>query len=176
LYKDTILFLSSGLVWSCGAPIEQLPIQISQFADGGYATCGAIACPFGTPMIASTDGGSNFQLAKFSGYNTACLWKSVVIPAISGRMLGYIDDIIVITKSLGAGASCSLTVEANQGTSISTAQTIAATGKRRHVFSNFGLPSGGIEDFRIALDWSGASASNDCAIKKIIITGHYVEK
>jgi len=174
LFQNTILFLSSGSVWSCGAVIDQLPVQISQLADGGYATCGALAAPFGTPMIASTDGGSNFKLAKFSGYGTASSWKSLVISVMQGRMLGLIDDVIVTTKSLGSGASCTLTIETNQFTSTSTPQTIATTGKRRHVFNNLGLLA--FEDFRIALDFSSGSATNDCGIKKIQIVGHYVER
>ena len=173
LYKDTIIFLSSGLVWSCGAVIEQLPVQISQLADGGHATCGAIAAPFGTPMIASTES-TNYKLAKFSGYDTACSWKAIVIPVMNGRMLGYIDEVIVSTKSLGAGASCALTIEANQAMDTSSTQTIATTGKRRHVFSSFALTA--IEDFRIVLSWAGGSATNDCGIRKIRVTGHWVEK
>ncbi len=173
LYKNTILFLSSGLIFSAGAIIDSLPFQLSQIADGGYATCGAIAAPFGTPLVASTDGGSNFRLAKFSGYDIACSWKSIIFPLSAGRMKGYIDNIIVLTKSLGASASCALTIEANQAASTSTSQTITGTNKRKHIFKIFGLA--GIEDFRIALDWSGGSASNDCAIRSITINGHWVE-
>ena len=173
LYKNTLLFLSSGLVYSAGALVPELPYQLSQHADGGYATCGGIAAPFGTPLVASTDGGSNFRLAKFSGYDTSCTWKSIVFPVSLGKMKGYIDDIVVLTKTLGAGASCSLTVEANQGSSTSTAQSIATTSKRRHYFDNFGLAE--IEDFRIALSWSAGSATNDCAIRSIIISGHWIE-
>ena len=93
---------------------------------------------------------------------------------MQGRMLGLIDDVIVTTKSLGSGASCTLTIETNQFTSTSTPQTIATTGKRRHVFNNLGLLA--FEDFRIALDFSSGSATNDCGIKKIQIVGHYVER
>lgn len=173
LYKGTILFLSSGLVYSAGAFVDTLPFQLSQHGDGGYSTTGCIAAPFGTPLIASTDGGSNFRLAKFSGYDTACSWKSIVFPVSLGKMKGFVDEIVVLTKNLGASASCSLTIEADQNTSTGTAKTITGTSKRRHYFTNFGL--NGIEDFRIALDWSGGSASNDCSIRGIKITGHWIE-
>ena len=173
LYKNTILFLSSGLVFSAGSIIGELPYQLSQIADGGYGTVGAIAAPFGTPIVSSTDGGSNFRLAKFSGYDTDCSWKSIIFPLVSGLQLGYIDSVTVLTKALGAGASCSLTVEANQGVTSGTAQTINTTGRTRHHFTNLGLAS--IQDFRIALDFSEGSASNDCAIRKIIVHGHFNE-
>ena len=64
---------------SMGASVEQLPIQISTLAYGGYATLGGTASPFGTPIIASSDGGSNHRLAKFSGYSTDSNWKSIFI-------------------------------------------------------------------------------------------------
>lgn len=173
LYKNTIAFISNGLVYSCGAVIEQLPIQISQLADGGFSTVGALAAPFGTPMIASTQS-TSFKLAQFSGFDTACTWKSIIFPVIRGSHLGMIDKIIVLTKTLGASASATLIVEANQAASSSSTKTIATTGKRRHVFTNFALT--GIEDFRIALNFAGGSASNDCAIRQMIVEGHFVEK
>jgi len=174
LYKNTILFLSSGLVWSAGAVIHKLPFSISQHADGGYITCGALAAPFGTPMVASTDGGSNFRLAKFSGYDISCLWRSIIIPIINGRMKGMIDNIIVLTKTLGVNARCDLKLEYDQASSNSgTAKQITGTGKRRFVFDKFGVA---VEDVRIFLDWQYGSAVNDCSIRQIIANGHYVEK
>ena len=174
LYKNTILFISSTLIWSMGATIGELPVQVSQIADGGHATVGALAAPFGTPMVASTDGGSNHRLAKFSGFATACNWKSLVIPLIRGRFLGYIDEIIVLTGTLAANARCDLKIESDQASAATTtAKQITTTGKRRHVFDNFGIKE--IEDMRIFLDWSNGHATNDCPIRKIIIRGHFVK-
>lgn len=172
LYKHTILFLSSGAVWSAGAVIEEFPFSISQLADGGYATVGALACPFGTPMIASTDGATNFKLAKFSGFDVNCLWKSVVIPISQGRNKGFIDDITVLTKPLESGASATIKLEYNQAVSSSPAQTITTTGKTRHIF-RVSVPN--IEDMRVFVDWSGGSATKDVEIRDIIIKGHYYQ-
>lgn len=173
LWKNTILFLSSGLVYSAGAIVGELPFQLSQVADGGYATVGAIAAPFGTPMISSSDGAGNYRLAQFSGFTTASSWKSIVFPVSSGKMKGFIDEVIVLTKILGAGASCALTFEINQGAESTTAKTITTTGKTRHYLSSFDKST--FEDFRVALDWSGGSATNDCAIRSIKINGHFSE-
>jgi len=173
LYKDTILFLSSGSVYSFGAVTDVLPLQISQIVDGGYATCGAMAAPFGVPMIASTDGSTNFRLAKFSGYDTSCTWKSIIIPTTSGRMKGYIDSITVLTNTLASGARADLTVEINQTETTSTVQQITTTGKRRHIFNNFGLVN--LEDFRIALSWANGNATNNVAIREIQVNGHFLE-
>lgn len=171
LYLNTILFLSSGLVYSAGAVVDKLPFQISQVADGGFSTCGAIAAPFGTPMIASTQS-TSYKLAQFSGYDVNCSWKSIIVPTVSGSNLGYIDKIIVLTNALGASASCSLKVEYNQAVSTSTAQTIATTGKTRHVFK---VAIKDVQDFRIFLDFSGGSTTNPVSIRQVVVQGHWVE-
>lgn len=166
------LFESSGLLYAVGAITPDQPIALSQHADGGYATCGAVAAPFGTPMVSSTDGGSNFRLAKFSGYDTACSWKSVV--AALGGAKGTPTEVIVLTNALGVGASCALTIEANQAQNVSQTMTITTAGKTRHKFTSIGLVS--IEDLRAALDFSGGSASNPVRIRKIIIRGEITEQ
>jgi len=171
LYKHTILFVAGGSLWSFGAVSPDLPAQISQIADGGYTTVGALASPFGTPMVASTDG-ENYRLAYFKNYDTTTTWKSVVMPCTFGRMKGYIDEISVLTRVLGANAAGTLTIEANQTVTTSTSKTISGTGGRRFVFTGFGL--GGIEDFRIAIALNG-NATNPCKIRKISGKGHWVE-
>ena len=179
LYKNTILFISSGSIYSAGAIIGKLPFQISQLADGGHATIGGLAAPFGTPMVASTDGISKYKIAKFSGYDTtACNWKSIIIPLVSSRAIGYIDEVVVLTKTLAGGdgeeARCDLLLEYNQGSSNSgTAKQITGTGSRRFVF---GFGSGPIEDFRVYLNWAEGNVTNDCPIREIQVNGHFVER
>ena len=175
LYKNVILFVASDKLFAGGAVIEDLPFAMSQLADGGYATVGALAAPFGTPIIASSDGDSNHRLAQFSGFSVASTWRSIITPVIKGRKMGFIDEIIVLTKNLASGASCSLKIEANQAQSTSSAMTITTASKRRHIFTSKDIGLGKIEDLRIFLDWSGGSASNDCAIREIIVNGHFVE-
>ena len=174
LYLNTIIFLSSNLVYSCGAVEEKLPVQISQLASGGYSTVGAIACPFGTPMIASTDGGSNFKLAKFSGLTVSCTWRSLVIPTINENYKGYIDKIVVLTKTLGTSARCDLIIEGDQASKTGTTQQITTSGKRRHTFNSLGLTS--LEDFRIFLNWANGDTTNNVSIRQIQVMGHYVEQ
>jgi hypothetical protein len=173
LYANTILFLSNALVYSCGAVVESLPVQLSQLASGGFTTCGAIAAPFGTPMIASTQS-TSFKLAKFSGYATASTWRSIVILLISGAMVGFIDKVVVLTNTLGASARCDLIIEGDQASKTGSTQQITTTSRRRHSFSKLGLT--GLEDFRVFLDWSSGSASNPVKIREIQIQGHFVER
>ncbi len=172
LYKSTILFLSSGAVYSAGATDDSLPVQLSQLADGGYSTVGAIAAPFGTPMVSSGNATGSYQIAKFSGYDTNCSWKSIIIPTTKGSDLGFIDKIIVFTNALGSGASCSLVLETNQGVTSSSAMTITTEGKTKHSFS---VSISNVQDLRVSLNWSGGSSSNPVRIRKIVIQGHYTE-
>lgn len=174
LYQSTILFAAGSSLWSCGATSPDLPNQISQIADGGYATLGALAAPFGTPMIASTDGSSNFRLAKFSGYDTTSSWKSIVIPVSAGRKKGYIDEVSVLTNSLGTNAGATFTIEADQGTRTSNSKSIATAGKMRHIFDNIGL--GGVIDLRAVINFSTGNGTNPCKVRSILIRGHFIEE
>ena len=172
IYRNTIAFISGGLVYSCGAVVEQLPIQLSQLADGGFTTVGALASPFGTPMVASTES-TSFKVAKFSGYTVASTWKSIVVPIVSGNSVGMIDRIVVMTNVLKASALCALKIESNQAVTTTTIGNITTTGKTRHIFK---VPVANVEDYRIFLDFSGGSATNSVEIKRVIVTGHYVNK
>jgi hypothetical protein len=172
LYGNMITFISNGLVYSCGASIETMPVQISQLASGGFSTVGAIAAPFGTPMVASTQS-TSFKLAKFSGYDVNATWRSLVIALAQANMLGFIDRIVVLTNTLGAGARCDLIVEANQASATGTTLQITGTNKRRHVFNNIGLTA--IEDFRAFLNWANGSTSNPVKIREIQVQGHFIE-
>jgi len=172
LYKNTILFISNALVYSCGAVIPDLPVQISQLADAGFSTVGAIACPFGTPLIASSQS-TSYKLAKFSGYDVTCTWRSIIIPIVKGRIKGMIDEVIVLTNNLGSSARCDLQLEYNQDVGDSgTAKQITTASRRRHIFTGFGS---NFEDFRVFLNWSNSSTTNPCSIREIQVYGHYVE-
>lgn len=171
LYKNTIIFLASNAVWSSGSIIGELPIQISQLAGTGYATVGAIASPFGTPMIASTDGSTNYRLAKFSGYDTTSSWKSIVVPVNRGKYKGYIDNVTVLTNTLGSSARADLTIEYNQAAGTTTLKQITGSGNNKFEFDNFDV--GSINDFRVAIDYSNGNATNPVNIRNILVEGHW---
>lgn len=167
------MFLSSSLVWSAGAIVNEFPFQLSQIGDGGYSTVGGIGSPFGTPLVASSQSAS-FKISKLTGFTTDAEWNSILFSLVGGFNKGFIDSVTVLTKVLGANARCDLTVLANQGVSTNQAALqIKGTGVTRHHFTNVGL--GSIEDFKIKLDFSNGNATNDCLVRKIIIKGHYVE-
>ncbi len=181
LYRNTILFPSSTDIWSCGAVVGQLPTQISKLADGGHATLGGIAAPFGTPMIASTDGGSNHQLAKFSGFAIDSEWKSLFVDIMNGKDLGLITSMIVITKPLGANARCDIRLEGNQATvvpvdeaDVTKTHQVSGEDEVVHVFDSIFLPA--VADVRAVVSYENGDATDDCPIRKIILSGNYVEQ
>lgn len=173
LYKNTIIFVSEGDIWSCGAPVEQLPIQISKLADGGYSTIGGIASPFGTPLVASSDGSGNFRIAKFSGYSSDSNWKSIFVDITSGRLLGKVNTIIVNTKPLVGSARCDITLEGDQGAYTSSSFTVATANKTRHVFKAINLKA--VPDIRLVLSFANGDGTNTCPVRKVSIMGNFVE-
>jgi len=174
LYKNTILFNSSTEIMSMGAVVEQLPLQVSTLADGGHATIGGISAPFGVPMIASTDGGSNHRLAKFSGFSTDSNWKSVFVDVTSGRMLGKIHTLIVSTKALVGDARCDITLEGDQGAVTSSALEVSTADKTRHVFKSIDLKA--VPDIRLILDYANGDTTNACPIRKVVALGNFTER
>lgn len=184
LYKNTILFCSDQALWAFGAVVEQLPLQMSKLSDGGYATLGGVGAPFGTPLIASSDGGSNHRIAKFSGYALDSFWKSIFVDTTNLKNLGKVSVVIVITKPLAVDARCTLRLEGNQATldeataiaanETSTELVIEGENKTRHVFTSIGLQA--VQDMRASISYEEASEVNDCPIRKIIILGNYVER
>jgi hypothetical protein len=174
LYKNTILFVSGEDIYSCGAPVEQIPIQISNLADGGHANVGGIAAPFGIPMVASSDGGSNHRVAKFSGYSTDSDWKSPVVDLTKDRNLGKVHTVIVATKPLGANAKAYITLEGNQGALTSSPLTVSGTGISRFVFRTIDLEA--VEDIRVAIDYADGDTANTCPIRKITVLGNFTER
>ena len=173
LYKNTILFISDNKIYSVGAVVDDLPIQISQMADGGYQNVGALAAPFGTVFSASNDGSTNFKLAKFSGYDVTSDWRSIIIPISRGRQLGQIDTITVYTNTIGTGGRADLQLEYDQDSADSGTVKQITGAKRRHIFQNFG---GAHEDFRIYLNFANGSQTNNVEIRNIQVNGNYIER
>jgi len=177
LYKNTILFISSTSVYSFGAPVEQLPIQVSLLCDAGYDTVGAIAAPFGVPMVASTDGATpttHYRLAKFDDLTVTSSWKSILLDVMKAGYIGNIHTVIVITKPLEADAQADITLQANQISETSSTLTVTGVGKTRHKFNSIGLTP--CEDVRVVVDFENGDTESPCPIRKIIILGNFVEQ
>ena len=167
-FKNMIAFLSNAQVYLWGATSNKLPTALSQYMDGGYSTSGALANPFGTLMVASMQS-TSFELMKESGYSILSLWKTLMFDVATS----IVDKVKVHYYATASGASVALTLRYNRGASTFSLGTINHTNDSAQLKKSF-YPKQECEDFRIEFDWSGGSATNALAIKKIDISGHFV--
>lgn len=170
-YKGHLIWQSNGLIMAYGAGSKDVPTQLFQLADGGYSTVGAVANPFGTPMIASNES-TNYKLAKFSGYSVDCNYKTLMWKVSTPSSKFQIDRIIVFTDQLASGAKVDTTLRYDFGKSNKALTQIAyaTANKTRHIIGEGNLPL--VENFRLEFDWSNGSTTNDCQIMGYAIEGH----
>lgn len=171
LYKNLLLFASSGGLWTAGATVPELPYAVSQHADGGYATIGGLAAPFGVPIIGSSSG-SSYRTAEFSGYDTNSNWTSLIMPTSRGKDLAYIKEILVTTEAFASGGRCDITLQYNDNNSNSAAKELSTASTRKHLIA---VDDSNIENLRAYIDFSNGSTSIPVKIKMIEIFGHFVE-
>jgi len=177
-YKGHIIWVSDGLIYAYGAPHFNLEPKIFQLADAGHATGGGIVCPFSVPLVASYTG-SNYKIAKFSGYDTSSYWRSLLfdVSATEENAEGksIIDKIIFNIGKLASGARADIKFYDESGVQIGDTITISHTnnGAVHQVIEN--INSGQIDCFRINIDFSNGSTSNPVKFKSIVIKGHTVE-
>jgi hypothetical protein len=171
-YKNLITWISSGEVWAWGSVEKDVPVTLSQLADGGYSTVGGIACPFGTPIIASNQT-TSYKLAKFSGYDTACYWYSMTFDITGNGRRGFIDKIKFNFEKLATGARVDYTLKDNKGTSLKTG-TISFTVDGAITTKDF-FPKAEGENFRLELSWANGSTTNPVSIRNVRIFGHILQ-
>lgn len=168
-YKDFIIWNANGSIWAFGASDKDLPPKIFQLADGGYSTVGGIATPFGTPLIASSEG-SSYRLGKFSGYDTNSSWKSLLFDITGNGRESTIDSVRINFEQLQSNARVDWSLVNNQGITIYS-DTIShdKLGAKTSIW----CPLNGkkTENFRIQLDYSNGDTTNTVAIKSIKIDG-----
>ena len=168
-YKDFIIWISDGKIWAYGAGDKDLPPRLFQFADGGYSTVGGIACPFGTPIIASNES-TSYRLAKFSGYDTNCSWKSLLFDITGNGIQSTIDSVRFNFEKLESGARVDWLLKNNRGETIYS-DTISYDKLGAVTTCYYPLNGKKQENFRIELDYSNGSTLATVRIKAIKING-----
>lgn len=173
-YKGFLAWVSSNKVYLWGARDVDVPVSIFQYMSGARATLGGIAAPFGELYIASTDGGSNFNISKNSGYATTARYNTRAFSVSGPGYKSFIDLIQVETEQLSTGAKCDFTLTYDQGKSTQSLTQIAysTANTTRHKILDRSYP---VEDFRLDISWANGSATNPVKIRSIMIKGHYVE-
>jgi hypothetical protein len=170
-YKNLIIWVSGSLIWAWGSIDKDVPVSLSQIADGGYSTIGGIACPFGTPIVASNET-TSYKLAVFSGYDTACYWYSLLFDATHNARKSIIQKIKFTFEKLATGARMDYTIKNNAGTTFKTG-TISFASDGAITNKDF-FPQCEVDNFRIELSWANGSATNPVSVRSIKIYGHTI--
>ena len=159
---------TSDVIYCFGSGDRDLPARLFQLADGGYTTVGALACPFGTPFVASNDG-SDCRLAQFSGYTTESNWKSLLFDITGENRFSRINRVKINFDQLATGARVDWTLRDNQGNVIHT-DTISYDKLGAATRADY--PLGKLaENMRIEFDYSNGDTSNTVKIKQVKIFG-----
>jgi len=171
-HEGYLMWTSSNKVYMYGSADADFGVQMFQYMSGNQATTGAIASPFGDLLIASYSG-TDYSLAKASGYTKSARWKSIVFKVSGVEYISQIDKIMVITEQMSSGAKVDFTLYYDQGKSNKALTQIAysASNYTRHKILDGGPQ---VEDFRIDVSWANGSTSKPVKIRVIEISGHSI--
>jgi len=169
-YKGQIAWLNGAKLYLFGNIDASIPASLSTITTATYATGGAFANPFGTPLMASY-ATTNFNIVKLSGYSVSTTWKTIMFDVSTS----IIDSIVVHYDTISSGARCDLTLRYNRGASTLSVGNISYTNDSAQI-KKFFYPKQELDDFRLEFSWASGSASNPLAIRKIEIIGHKVSK
>jgi hypothetical protein len=130
---------------------------------------GGITVAFGTPIVASHDGSTNYRLAKFSGYDTASFWKSLQFDLTTSSRKSRIDELHFTFEPMSTNARVDWTLRNNAGTALFSgiiSNTLDGSADFKQVFCKKNATN-----FRLELDWANGNTSNNVAIKSVRIYG-----
>jgi hypothetical protein len=169
-YKDFIIWNAGGLIHAYGSGDKDLPVRLFQLADGGYATVGTVVCPFGTPIIASTES-TSYKLATFSGYDVTSSWKSLMFDVTASGRVSKIDMVRINFETLAANARVNWRLLNNKG-EIIYSDIISHTKLGAVTTAYYPLNGKVAENFRIEFDYANGNATNTVKIKNCKIHGN----
>lgn len=169
-YKDFIIWNANGSIWAFGSGDKDLPTRLFQLADGGYANVGCVVTPFGTPIVASWDAGSNYRLAKFSGYDVNSTWKSLTFDLTgTAKNAAMIQGVRFNFDVLESGARVDWVLRDNKGLAIHS-DTISYAKLGADTTAFYPLKKGA-ENCRVELNYANGSASKTVGLRNIRIYG-----
>ena len=174
-YKGFLAWVSGGLIYLWGSKDPDIPVSLFQYMAGKYSTVGGIASPFGDLLIASYSG-SNYSLAKPSGYVTSFIWKTKAFPVGGGGVVSQMDIIEIETEPLASGAKANFTLyydKAKSNVALDSISYSASTNITKHKIMTKGPIC---EDFRLDIDNVGGSTTNPVKVRSIIIKGYFIKK
>ena len=172
-----LVWESSGLLYAWGSGGLDMTVRVFQYADGGHATVGGIASPFGTLLTASNVT-TSYKLAKASGYDVNCSFKTknfnVSQNTIGPKSTSLIDRITVNFDVLAANSRVDMLLNKDKsgvGWGGATTGRISHTGDGAICQKVF-YPRTECKNFRLEFDWSNGNVINNVKINNIIVEGH----
>lgn len=169
-YLDLLLWNANGLLWAFGSGDKDLPARLFQLADGGYTNVGCVVTPFGTPVVASWDAGTNYRLAQFSGYDVNSAWKSLMFDITGPGRTSKINTVRINFETLAANARVDWKLLNNQGVTIYS-DIISHTKLGAVTTAWYNLAGKPSENFRIEFDSANGNATNPVKIKNVRLYG-----
>lgn len=163
-YNNFLVWAVDGSIFAYGAADKQLSPLTFQLADTGYSNPGGLACPFSTPIIASTDGSTAYRLAEFSGLTTNSSWKSLLFDISGWDRKAFIKRCAVNTNDIPTGGQLDVKLVDGTGT---TKDSRSFTSGQKQVLT----PNLNVKNLRIELDFSNASTSNPLKVNNIQMYG-----
>lgn len=157
------------LIYAYGSGDKDLPARFFQLADSGYTTAGAVACPFGTVLIASNQS-TSYKLAGFSGYDVNSNWKSLLFDLTGTNRFSALDTLKINFDQLTTGARVDWMLKNNQGQTLAS-DTVSYLKLGGATTQTTKLGGKLVENCRIEFDYSNGSISNTVKIKNIKLTG-----
>jgi hypothetical protein len=148
-YKNFIIWATSGKIWAFGSSDNGMTQMVFKLSSARYGTAGALAAPFGTPLIASTNG-TNYDLSYFYGYSVSAYWYSMMFP--EGK--STLQDLTVYFDPLTTGARCDITIVRDNGKQTYTGFSITETTLTSKTFP-MGIKID--NNFRVQFSWANGS-------------------
>lgn len=174
-HKGFLAWISDNKLYLWGARDVDLPTNIFQYISGKQATVGAFACPFGGIIISSYSG-SNYSLAKESGYTVDSNYNFIAYKMNGPGFKAQIDLIQIETEQMSTGAAVDFTLTYDKGKSTLSLDQIAYSTDNDTIHKILPDNKGPqIEDFRLDIDFANGSTTNPVKIRSILIQGRWIK-
>ena len=167
---DYLVWGSSSRIYAYGPLTDEVAVDMFQLMSPQYTnTLGGIGAPFGTLLVASNDGSSNYSLEKESGYETDANYKTILYETSIGWRQSEVKYLELQFDKLATGAEADIALVNNAGTTVwSDTVSFASDGAvTKKVFR----PNATCENFRLEISHSDGSATNPVNIRKAVIKG-----
>ena len=173
-YDGFIGWISNNILMLWGAKDTKTPVKLFPYMVGKYATIGTWAAPFGTPLI-SSNASTNYSLAKASGYTVTSSFNTIAYDVSGANYRGVIDTIQVAFETLSTGATVDFTLYYDDAASNKSLTQITYSATDATTIRKILTTPIEVNNFQLKGNFANGSATNNVAIRGILIKGHYIQ-